>query len=419
MPSRPTSPPPPVVPGRRAARVLLATAVVAVLVAVAACSDPSEPRPVAAPRQDTVAPLARLATEGSVVPVMTAPPGFVPADTRAVLLPFAPSYDTTQPPLPVYGGAVELSGTVLGPEGGVDGATVRLERFVGTRGGYVEVTTNKEGVYHAYGLLGGHYRIRAYLPPDLTTLEPQLAFFPDDRRDAAGRPLDGEPLRQTIDLAVLKRDENHLFAALDRGNPHVGEFALLHAVLVNEEVRKDDGVVEGVGIKDVQIVAGPKDNANWEILESRQTTNEDGAVDFIVLCKAVGKWPMVVASPELSVDVDMPECLPEEPTTTSSTETTATTAPGGSSTSSSSTTTTAPVIPNFAVGSTFLVPYVGPVPAGVYQSKSLFCSTGFDVWVQNHWIGVQINGNKISSSYPMRNFKPLNGLAPCAFTRTS
>ena len=115
------------------------------------------------------------------VPVVTLPDGFVQPDTRGVRLsPVVAQPKGAVPPLPVYGGAASLRGVVNGPDGPVGGATVRIERWVGGRSGSITINAGGDGRFGAAKLLGGRYRVRAWLQPNLAATESQVAFLAND-----------------------------------------------------------------------------------------------------------------------------------------------------------------------------------------------------------------------------------------------
>jgi len=380
-------------------------ALLLLLVGSVSCSEPTDSRPVATPGRGTVAPLAALEQDGGGPSILTLPPGFVAADTRAVQLPVSPTSQGERPPIPVFGGKANITGSVTGPEGPVEGATVRIERFVGGRGGFAEVTTNEEGTYSALNVYGGHYRVRAWLAPDLTTAEPQTTFVPAD-------------VDRTIELAVQPFNANHLQAALTRGDPHVGEFVILEALLVNEEIDEDEGIIKGEGIKDVEVTVVPKENLLWDILERTVITDEDGYARFTLVCQEVGVWPMIVSTPELSIDVTMPECLPAEPGSSTSSTPDTVDPENPDDPENPTTTSTRPDQAVFPIGGRFEVPFAGPVPPGTYRSTDTTCATSYELFANDRWFSGQVSGQVISSPFPMRNFRAIQNVPGCRFTRT-
>jgi len=76
-------------------------------------------------------------------------------------------------------GTARIGGSVSGPGGLVPGATVRIERLVSGREVRTDVLTGADGRFVLEGIPGGRYRVRAYLPPSLVQLEPQVRFLED------------------------------------------------------------------------------------------------------------------------------------------------------------------------------------------------------------------------------------------------
>ncbi|HVL05160.1 MAG TPA: carboxypeptidase-like regulatory domain-containing protein [Acidimicrobiales bacterium] len=164
--------------------VLGVTAVVA-----AACSSGS---PTAGPDPTSPA-LTTTSTTEAVAPTTTAPPTTTsttlrPTTTSSTLLALGP-------------GEASIVGTVTGPSGPVDGATVRVERLVGRNVASQDVTTTGGGTYALAGILGGSYRVRALKPPDFAS-SPVEAFFlaANDRKvlDLKVPPAGGERITATV-----------------------------------------------------------------------------------------------------------------------------------------------------------------------------------------------------------------------------
>lgn len=76
-------------------------------------------------------------------------------------------------------GSARLVGVVRGPQGPVPGATVRIERIVHGRELRRDVATGADGRFVLEGVPGGRYRVRAFAPPSLAQLEPELRFLAD------------------------------------------------------------------------------------------------------------------------------------------------------------------------------------------------------------------------------------------------
>src|SRR5688500_7281520 len=111
------------------------------------------------------------------------PPVSVPATTTTTVIDFSgialkgvPGRTTTT--IAVQPGGAAMSGTVVGPEGPVAGATVRAERLVGEGAGSMDVVTIEDGTFAFAGVLGGRYRLRAWKQSEnLSMIEPQVFFL--------------------------------------------------------------------------------------------------------------------------------------------------------------------------------------------------------------------------------------------------
>ena len=151
-------------PGRGAApgalsvrRSLVLFALVALVTAGCTGGDDAD---TAAPT--TVAPTTTVASTTSTVRSTTTTTG-VPRTTTTTIVTLGP-------------GDATIGGTVSGPAGPVDGATVRVERLVGRSVATADVTTSAGGLWQMASILGGSYRVRAFKPPDLAQ-SPVEAFF--------------------------------------------------------------------------------------------------------------------------------------------------------------------------------------------------------------------------------------------------
>ncbi len=102
-----------------------------------------------------------------------------PADTRDVALP-AVGGDEDLPPVVATGGLARLHGSLGFDGSGVEGATVRLERWVGDRSAWIETTTGPGGGWSADALLGGRWVIRAWKGDRLVLPTASAVFLTED-----------------------------------------------------------------------------------------------------------------------------------------------------------------------------------------------------------------------------------------------
>ena len=288
--------------------VVLAVAVVAVLVVFGStCS---------APDQRSLPPPSSTST---TVPEETT----TSVDhSRTVLQPLTGRTTTTL----AESGRAKLTGVVTGPAGPVAGATVRVERLVGDAVQVLEARTGDDGTWVLDRIPGGRMRVRAYAPPSLTMLEPEIFFL------TVGEPRE---LRLTV------REHQGIFVLSDvtPGSPTVGSN-------VNVAVRVLQRIVDDQGIARTQPLAGITLQAQfsgWTLLAGPAATAGDGVAVYTFRCEQAASVVMAVrlfdGVQEQTYPVDVPSCG-ARPTTTTSTSTTSTTEPDDSSSSTSSTSST-------------------------------------------------------------------------------
>ncbi len=288
------------------------------IVGVSACSD-ADPGQATAPTTlpDTVPPELAVGANVTVPATLPVPDNFIAPDTRGAIIPPVLSkvadFDHSRPTLPVEGGTARISGVILGPEGPLDGAVVRLERFVGADFGQLDVRTNKDGRYEAANILGGRYRLRAWQKPSLATIEPPALFLAADRGQA------------TLDIVTEKFEGESLQGALDSADPHVGQRVTFRVLFSRAEVN-DDGIVVGVGMEGHDVQVTPVDSGIKVDGGDLQRTGGDGLAFFTLICEGEGVHSVIIGSGDKALAVGLPNCLPGELTledvfgTTTSTE---------------------------------------------------------------------------------------------------
>lgn len=377
---------------RRAPSVLVALLVAVLLAATVGCSVLSED---AEPDDDLggfgagqVAP--STAPESSVIlPEVTLPEGFVLPDTRSVVLPPVlgrpePEPDRSIPRLPVRGGSATLRGAVIGPDGPVAGATVRVERFVGDDFGREDIGTNAEGRWEIGTLLGGRYRVRAWARPDLASVDPQAAFLADENGAA------------TLDIPVDRHEGEQLQGALDVAEPAAGQIVTFRALVSRVEV-DEEGIVRGIGVEGREVLLGVLGGIRI-IGEKQVQTDADGFATFSVVCLVAGVHGVTLRSGDLTADVELPECLDGVVDLEA----------------------LPPELPEFAVGATLTVPSAGPFPPGTYAATSPGnCGTSFQEFIGDRWANNVSLGRSFSPSNPIRNLTPVPGTAACTFRRVA
>ena len=327
-----------------AASVALALA----LLAVAACSGSKDRRFIPPP-------------PASVAQITTAPPG---SDFTGVPL------EPVQGRIPeakveVLGGDSVLGGIILGPDGPVGGATVRLERFVGDAVGRLDVISNGDGTWKApqpprpptvptfqtvpgqvtappttpppvvtrpsagpQGIFGGRYRVRAWRSPDLALTTPQLLFVEAEQNT----PL---PLQ-------LSRYTGTTVSALSSPDPPVLDAPLNITAVVTNVTVDGEGVVRSAPAAGVEVTLNV--GAGFEFIGAPTTTNGQGRAAFQTRCVTLGASQAdLILNQAETFTVPIRPCVPPAPTTTTSPTfldpadpSSTTSTPGASSTTSRS-----------------------------------------------------------------------------------
>lgn len=238
-------------------------------------------------------------------------------DYSTVALAAVPGRTTTT--LAIAGGKATLNGAVTGPDGPVGQAVVHIERLVGDQAAVLDVVTNPDGTFAVPQVLGGRYRVRAYRPPDLAQVKPEVLF------------LGGEETK-SLQLKVARHQGVAVSAAIAPNPPVPTEPANL---LVQVTLKSVDaaGVVRAVPVPGVRL----------ELFATGRWTVEGGAVQFAdaqgralwrVRCGRAGEQPMsVLVGDGETRPLSLPACAEEPPSTTTSSS------PPPSSTTSTSTTT--------------------------------------------------------------------------------
>lgn len=193
-------------------------------------------------------------------------------------------------------GRAGLSGAVVGPEGPVPGATVRIERLLGDAVAPATVMTDASGQWALGGINGGRYRVRAWRPPDLTALEATVFFLSATETKNVG-------------LAVARYGADSVGVSMTPDPPVEGQQAMLVVTLSTGAVDAE-GVLQATarpGVP-VQLAPGPA-----LVVESAPAvaTDAGGNAAFAVRCTAAGTQPAasaVIAG--VSRALEIPACAP-------------------------------------------------------------------------------------------------------------
>ena len=191
-------------PGRGAApgalsvrrRILL----LVLVAAVAAGCRSSDPEVVAPTVPETTTTVEATTTTSTTVASTTTTTG-PPRTTTTTLVSLGP-------------GDASITGTVTGPAGPVEGATVRVERLVGRAVATADVTTGPGGTWLLGSILGGSYRVRAFKPPDLAQSQTEAFFLAANER-------------KTIDFRLAGAGGERIIATVNPSPPRLDQPATL------------------------------------------------------------------------------------------------------------------------------------------------------------------------------------------------
>jgi hypothetical protein len=238
-----------------------------------------------------------------------------------------PGVTTTTAPR-IGPGHATLNGTVFGPNGPVAGATVWADRFVGDEVSSAHTTSKADGSWTIANVLGGRFRVRAWQPPSLDLITPQVVFLGST-----------QTLTMSLQLATFKGPS--VATSVSPSVPQVGQPANLVVQVTNPAVGTDGVVTYAPDVKvRVTLVNGP----NWVADNGNpNTTDAYGDVLFQVTCTSAGSNPLSAAVGSApSVPLQMPACAGPPPTTTTNPfgPCPTTTVPGGGAPNEPTTTTT-------------------------------------------------------------------------------
>jgi hypothetical protein len=226
-------------------------------------------------------------------------------------------------------GTAHLTGSVSGPEGPVPGATVRVDHLV--RGaGPIDVVTGEDGRWDLPNIAGGRYRVRAFLPPTLAQVEPQIFFLEDGTQ-------------QNFDLTMDSFTTLGVTAAFSPDPPTLNK-PFTFVVRVARRSVDGDGVVHGEPIPNASVTLTGTQGfaANGQ---GTSATDANGDATFSLQCKSAGATQIQVGvrvlptdAPQIST-LQVSACV--DPATTSTTAP-ASGPPSSSSSSSSGSSSSAP-----------------------------------------------------------------------------
>ncbi|MDQ2726239.1 MAG: carboxypeptidase regulatory-like domain-containing protein [Actinomycetota bacterium] len=220
-------------------------------------------------------------------------------------------------------GGATLSGTVLGPQGPVAGATVRADRFVGSSEASRQVATAANGSWTIPTILGGRYRVRAWQSPTLALTTPQIFFL-------------GGTQTMAVNLQLQAYTGQAVSSAANPQSTTVGSTIDVVVAVSNQSVDAG-GIVSYQPASGVQVSLSG--GATLGVSMSPAVTDSNGDASFTLTCDSPGS-STVTGTTSGGAATTLPTITCDTPF---SAPTTTTTLP--SSTTSSSTSSSVPTSP--------------------------------------------------------------------------
>ena len=191
-------------------------------------------------------------------------------------------------------GQAHISGFVVAPQGAVPGATVHVERLVGSAVLALDVATNPDGSFHIDNVQGGRYRLRAWRVPDLALTTP-LIFF-----------LNGNDNKTGVNLQVSQYTGTNVSSVIAPNPPVVGDPANL-AVQVTTVVVDPTGTVRATPMVGVQVDL--QGVGNWQLQSSAtEFTDTNGTAIWRLTCNSPGSQPLSIAVNAVGYPLNLPGC---------------------------------------------------------------------------------------------------------------
>jgi hypothetical protein len=244
----------------------------------------------------SVAPLPPPPTV-EILPTTTSVPDF-----SAVSLPPVAGTTTTVP-VQISGGAATIKGLVTSGGAPIEGAAVRIERFVDDRTVGTTVTTGANGGYTLSNVKGGRYRVRAFRAPDLAQTQAVVFFL-------------GASEARNTDLGLDKfGGGTNVLAAIAPDPPLLGEKANL-VVSISTKGVDGAGVARSIPAVGVPLVLS---TAGGRIITTANpvATNASGQATWTIACASLEKQEMAVMLPDAtSYPISVSACKVPPPTTT-------------------------------------------------------------------------------------------------------
>jgi hypothetical protein len=192
-------------------------------------------------------------------------------------------------------GPITIIGRVDGPDGPVAGAIVHLDRITDAGTSGIDVPTAVDGTWNLANVLGGRYRVRAWLAPTLGMSKAVTVFLE-------------QPNPKPVVLKLAQFGGAVIDWAIAPNPPPVAE-------RVNLKVRVSNRTVDSQGYIDKAPVYATSvtlsGGGRWTLYsENPQYTDADGSAVFELACREAGPQPLTVQLENGDTrTLDLPACV--------------------------------------------------------------------------------------------------------------
>jgi hypothetical protein len=199
---------------------------------------------------------------------------------------------TTTLPVDISPGEATIAGTVGTPDGPVPDAIVRIERLTGDEVASVDVRA-VSGSWQLASIRGGRYRVRAWHPPDMAQLEPEVFFL-------------GSTETKQLSLLLTHFGDVSVTANTDPNPMPVGQPAILVTSVLT-------GAVDAQGV----VRANPRPGVPTQLVSAgglaldgsdRQVTDGEGNNGWRVRCLGAAPPSVALVVENVRYAIILPPC---------------------------------------------------------------------------------------------------------------
>lgn len=196
----------------------------------------------------------------------------------------------------IEGGAASLTGSVVDQSGAVvAGAVVRVERVTSRGSGVIDVVADESGQWELADLLGGRFRVRAFVPGTLRTIRSDVVSL--------------GPEEAAVISSVVGPPSEELALALAGPEELVSTVDATVAVVVSRQTVDADGLV--VWIPEPSVVVEVTVDPPLTLLSERSVFADGGGAARFRLDCPVGRWRLTASIGGVGRSLELPPCVPE------------------------------------------------------------------------------------------------------------